>query len=108
MVFSGPRFVSSSAGRNRGILLDTDEPKPKTPEDTVVTVTAANITDNEYHKLADDYLQAVLTKFEELQDSREDVDVEYAVREPPHFRVTGRIAYPSSLLSHPSSSWDIY
>ena len=41
--------------------------------------TAADITESEYHKLADSYLDTVVTKFEELQDEREDVDVEFSV-----------------------------
>lgn len=37
------------------------------------------ITQTEYHDLADEYLDAVLTKFEELQDEYGEVDVEYSV-----------------------------
>ncbi|KAI2775935.1 Frataxin [Daldinia loculata] len=36
------------------------------------------ITQTEYHDLADEYLDAVLTKFEELQDEYGEVDVEYS------------------------------
>nr|6FCO_A Chain A, Mitochondrial frataxin-like protein [Thermochaetoides thermophila DSM 1495]6FCO_B Chain B, Mitochondrial frataxin-like protein [Thermochaetoides thermophila DSM 1495]6FCO_C Chain C, Mitochondrial frataxin-like protein [Thermochaetoides thermophila DSM 1495]6FCO_D Chain D, Mitochondrial frataxin-like protein [Thermochaetoides thermophila DSM 1495]6FCO_E Chain E, Mitochondrial frataxin-like protein [Thermochaetoides thermophila DSM 1495]6FCO_F Chain F, Mitochondrial frataxin-like pro len=37
----------------------------------------ADITTAEYHRLADEYLDALLSRLEELQDEREDVDVEY-------------------------------
>jgi frataxin len=47
--------------------------KPKT------NLTPTEITDEQYHKLADDHLEAILNKFEELQDARDDVDVEYSV-----------------------------
>lgn len=43
----------------------------------------AELSDSEYHELADEYLETVLTEFEKLQDTREDLDVEFSVRPPP-------------------------
>lgn len=43
------------------------------------TATAAAITESEYNALADTYLDKVVTRLEELQDEREDVDVEFSV-----------------------------
>ena len=41
---------------------------------------AADIDEALYHELADEYLEMVLSKFEELQDEGEELDVEYQVR----------------------------
>jgi hypothetical protein len=40
--------------------------------------TVAPITDSQYHDVSDEYMEFVCTKFEELQDEREDIDVEYS------------------------------
>ena len=40
----------------------------------------ANITIDEYHKLSDAYIDGLVARLEELQEEREDVDVEYSVR----------------------------
>ncbi|KAF3070393.1 Frataxin like protein, mitochondrial [Daldinia childiae] len=45
---------------------------------TAPKVDITPITQAEYHDLADEYLDAVLTKFEELQDEYGEVDVEYS------------------------------
>ncbi|KAI1801460.1 Frataxin [Daldinia bambusicola] len=39
---------------------------------------SSSITMAQYHDLADEYLDAVLTKFEELQDEHGEIDVEYS------------------------------
>ena len=36
------------------------------------------MTESEYHALADEYLDRLLVRLEDMQDAREDVDVEYA------------------------------
>ena len=42
----------------------------------------AAITVDVYHKLSDAYIDALLAQLEELQEEREDVDVEYSVNPP--------------------------
>ncbi|KAK4111077.1 Frataxin [Canariomyces notabilis] len=69
------RHISSSSDR-KGITPD-DKPRenvvtPKVPK------TPANITDAEYHTIADEYLDRLLSRLEEIQDEREEVDVEYS------------------------------
>nr|XP_036579965.1 mitochondrial chaperone [Colletotrichum truncatum]KAF6787721.1 mitochondrial chaperone [Colletotrichum truncatum] len=72
------KLFTTSAVANRGIMPDTDNPQVKqTPSDNVKT-SVAELSDSEYHDLADAYLETVVTKLEELQDAREGVDVEYA------------------------------
>lgn len=43
---------------------------------------AAELSDGEYHELSDYYLDLICTKYEDLQDTRTDVDVEFAVGPP--------------------------
>lgn len=79
---AGMRPISSTAPRNIAILPgDAKKPEPKEPTKTA-ELTPTEITEAQYHKLADEYLEAILGTFEELQDAREDVDVEYSVRTP--------------------------
>lgn len=69
------RFISSSSGR-QGITPDDKAPNPvETPP---VTKTPADISDSEYHAVADEYLEKLLTQLEVMQDQREDVDVEFS------------------------------
>ncbi|KAL2160781.1 hypothetical protein VTH06DRAFT_978 [Thermothelomyces fergusii] len=69
------RPISSSSGLH-GI---TPDDKPANPVETPpVPRTPANISSNEYHTIADKYLDRLLTRLEELQDEREDVDVEFS------------------------------
>lgn len=44
------------------------------------TAQPASITDEQYHKLADQYLDDLLVTFEEEQDAKDEIDVEYSVR----------------------------
>lgn len=51
----------------------------KAPGKSTVTYEVAELSDGEYHELSDYYLDLICTKYEDLQDMREDVDVEFAV-----------------------------
>jgi frataxin len=75
---AAPKFISSSPNLN-GITPDDEPPKPKDLATPEVVRAPAEITDNEYHNIADEYLDRLLHHLEDLQDSREDVDVEYSV-----------------------------
>jgi frataxin len=67
--------------------------KPLAPE-ALKTAQPANITDEQYHKLADQYLDELLVKFEEEQDAKGDIDVEYSVRRPPLAPSSGSSSCP--------------
>ncbi|KAK3939254.1 Frataxin-like domain-containing protein [Diplogelasinospora grovesii] len=69
------RFISISTQRS-GITPD-DEPVKDTETPKVVQ-TPAEITDSEYHAVADVYLEKLVNHLEELAEKREDVDVEYS------------------------------
>ncbi|KAE9568415.1 Frataxin-like protein [Colletotrichum fructicola] len=78
LVVPARKLFTTSAVATRGIMPDTDDPKvPDTPKEEVKT-SVVELSDADYHELADTYLETVLTKLEELQDAREGVDVEYA------------------------------
>lgn len=73
-----PRFYSSAGLNGNNITPDKQpvQPKEDTPAPTVRAAT--DLTDDEYHKLADQYMDRLVTHLEELQDEREDIDVEYS------------------------------
>ncbi|KAM7206415.1 Frataxin-like domain containing protein [Naviculisporaceae sp. PSN 640] len=72
---ASPKFMTTTASRN-GITPDNKAPKePITPN---VAKTPADITDSVYHLAADEYLERLVTHLENLQDEREDIDVEYS------------------------------
>ncbi|KAJ0385630.1 hypothetical protein COL922a_005955 [Colletotrichum nupharicola] len=78
LVVPARKLFTTSAVATRGIMPDTDDPKvPEAPKEEVKT-SVVELSDADYHELADTYLETVLTKLEELQDAREGVDVEYA------------------------------
>uniref|UniRef100_A0A1Y1MD89 ferroxidase n=1 Tax=Photinus pyralis TaxID=7054 RepID=A0A1Y1MD89_PHOPY len=69
---------STSSRRFRGIMPETDNPAKQGVEETRPSVGVAELSDGQYHELADSYLDIVLSKFEQLQDAREDIDIEYS------------------------------
>lgn len=59
---------------------ETEDPKP--PNDEAVepgNLQAAQLTDEEYQRLSDLQMDAVHEKAEAMQESREDVEVDYSV-----------------------------
>ncbi|OLN87283.1 Frataxin-like protein, mitochondrial [Colletotrichum chlorophyti] len=77
-VTSARKLFTTSSVAARGIMPDTDNPQVKeTPKDDV-KMNIVELTDAEYHELADAYLDTVVTQLEELQDARDGVDVEFA------------------------------
>ncbi|KAM0330871.1 hypothetical protein ACHAQA_003827 [Verticillium albo-atrum] len=74
------RLFTTSSSMARGIMPETGEPHGKdttVPEDPV-TMHVAELTDAEYHELADQYMDVVVSKLEELAETREGFDVEYS------------------------------
>ncbi|KAH7155077.1 hypothetical protein B0J13DRAFT_216943 [Dactylonectria estremocensis] len=71
-------FFSTSPSSKKGIMPDTENPPKATPKPETTAFTAVELSDAEYHEIADQYLDTVVGKFEELQDSREDIDVEFS------------------------------
>lgn len=94
------RLFSASASRTKGIMPDTENPVKEETAKTEPSVGVAELSDSEYHELADQYLDTVLAKFEQLQDAREDIDIEYSVRSRPAPRPSST---PSSLYGSNSA-----
>ncbi|POS76532.1 frataxin [Diaporthe helianthi] len=77
-VATQPRFISNGSSQNRGILPDSDNPAPPNVQDDAVKPTPADLTDAEYHEVADNYLEVILSELENLADKNEAVEVEYS------------------------------
>ncbi|KAK3493524.1 Frataxin-like domain-containing protein [Neurospora crassa] len=73
-----PRFYSTAGPNGNMITPDKQPVQPKEEAAPTVVRAATELTDDEYHKLADQYMDRLVTHLEELQDEREDIDVEYS------------------------------
>ncbi|KAK7635866.1 arabinogalactan endo-1,4-beta-galactosidase [Phyllosticta citricarpa] len=80
---SSSRAAFSSSSIARSILPDAETPPPRQSEPADSDVTAnlrepTLLTPEQYHELADEYLEALLVKLEEKSDAGEGVEVEYS------------------------------
>lgn len=57
---------------------DTSNPD-KAPTGSQMTFVVAELSDEEYHDISNEYLNDLLEKFETLQDDGSPIDVEYSV-----------------------------
>lgn len=74
-------FFSTSSSRNKGIMPDTENPDKAAPE-SVSRYTPVDMTESEYHEIADEFMERLLVLCEEAQEERDDLDVEYSVSPP--------------------------
>ncbi|KAK2627623.1 hypothetical protein QTJ16_003589 [Diplocarpon rosae] len=76
----GPlRSFSASRSSPKGLSPESADPAPKEAEKSYNTVSApVDISIEEFHELADTYLDVLIEKLEVLQEEREEVDVEYS------------------------------
>ena len=58
---------------------DTPDPQPPETEDIHKAAHPAEVTEDEYHQKADEYMDAVFEKAEQIQEARSDVEVDYSV-----------------------------
>ncbi len=73
-------LFSTSAPRSKGIMPETNSPSQATPaESSINTAKPADLTDNQYHEIADIWLENALNKFEDIQDQAGEIDVEFSV-----------------------------
>jgi frataxin len=77
------RFLSNGPSQNRGILPDSDNPAPPNVQDDSVKPVPADLTDAEYHEVADNSLEVILAELEGLADKNDAIEVEYSVRTSP-------------------------
>lgn len=76
------RPFSISLTAQKGLSPDSEDPKPKEAEPHAIDAAPVELSNEQYNQLSDDYIDAIVSKLEELQEEREDVDVEYSVRLP--------------------------
>ncbi len=56
------------------------EPEPKAEVDSGLANEATELSNDEYHRVSDNFMDELMRKLEALQEEREDVDVEFNVR----------------------------
>ena len=67
----------------KGIFPETDDPEPKESEPLHEVNAPTQLEEGEFHERADQYLEEIVARTEELQESKEDIDLEFAVRSKP-------------------------
>ncbi|KAK5132037.1 hypothetical protein LTR08_000374 [Meristemomyces frigidus] len=73
------RRFSISYPRTAGLMPDAEEPKAPEPEPDAHEITSpANVSEDEFHVHANRYMESLNEKAEALQDSRQDVEVEFS------------------------------
>ena len=77
------RAFSTTPRTLKGLSPESADPPPKESEPEAYEPTSssepADISIEEYHELSDAYLNGLIEKLEQLQEEREEVDVEYSV-----------------------------
>jgi len=74
----------------KGLSPESENPQPKEPEAHDIAASPAVLSIEQYNILSDEYMDTLVERLEELQEEREDVDVEYSVcpfLPPPHLLV---------------------
>jgi hypothetical protein len=74
------RQFSITMIKSKGISPESENPQPKEPETSGRDLAPTELSIDQFHEVSDIYLERIVSKFEELQENREDVDVEYSVR----------------------------
>lgn len=86
------RSFSSSQFTQKGLSPESSDPPPPKTEDHSTGSAAAELTDSEYHEIADQYLNSLVLALEDLADGEkggsEGVEVEFAVRYATHLERT--------------------
>jgi len=72
------RAFSTTLRAPKGLSPESENPQPKTAEDHDVPAAAAELSVEQYNALSDEYMDTLVERLEELQEEREDVDVEYS------------------------------
>lgn len=74
------RSIHLSSANGKGISPESSDPRPTAHPGTEHVAEPAHITIDEYHELADIYIDDLVSKLEQIQEEREDVDCDYSVR----------------------------
>jgi frataxin len=73
------RAFSTSKPSFKGLSPESENPTPKEAEPHNATAGPADLSIEKFHDLADEYMNALIEKLEQLQEEDEDVDCEYSV-----------------------------
>ena len=63
----------------RGILPEAENPAPKESEPSEIPTVPTDISTNEYHERADEFLGELVTRLEQAQETRADLELDYSV-----------------------------
>lgn len=63
----------------RGILPDVENPKPKESEPSERPTVPTDITTEEFHERADEFIDDLVTRLEAQQETRSDLEIEHSV-----------------------------
>jgi len=75
---TGALAFSTTPHSLKGISPPEEDPKPKQAEEHEHARQPANLTEAQYHEISDYYMENMISKLEQLQEDREDVDVEFS------------------------------
>lgn len=85
------RCFTLTTPRTAGIMPETEDPKPPSIETSGhIVQQPTEISDAEYHLHADRFMEALHEEAEKIQETREDVEVEYSVSSWRHTRTAIR------------------
>lgn len=82
-LFPRSRYFSNTTALSKGILPDSDDPAPPNVQPSAVKAVPAELSDEEYHTLADEYMDTICSRLEEIAEKNAEVDVEYSVSSVP-------------------------
>ncbi|RDW82438.1 hypothetical protein BP6252_03550 [Coleophoma cylindrospora] len=73
------RAFSAQPSIRKGLSPESAEPAPPSvTSDAATNLSPTELTQSEYNEISDQYMDDLVAKLEELQEQREDVDVEYS------------------------------
>ena len=77
------RSFSTTPAASKGLSPESEDPAPKEPESHIKAAQPAELTEQEYHELANMYIDSLVQRMEQLQEESDEVDVEYSVHTLP-------------------------
>lgn len=79
------RCFSVASIRCKGLSPDSEEPAPKEsqPMETEQVKEPTPLEDDEYHERSEQYLEEIVSRVEELQEGKEDLELDYSVNTTP-------------------------
>lgn len=75
----GCKAFSTTSAAFKGLSPESEDPQPKEAEGHDNVAKPAELTAEQYHELADAYMDTLVERMEQLQEESDQVDVEYSV-----------------------------